>query len=105
MLIAHPREIKSVRFKTDVSEVSKHGSFNMTGHLAGLYVHSSSVDSDPRIDSVIHRLIRSGVKSDLRAQIFRGHGGVYACIVGAMFHNLLLIVLQNFPIVADAFDE
>lgn len=94
-----------MRFKADVPEISKHTGFNVTGYLAGFDVHRSGVDSDSGVNSVVHRLIRSGIKSDFRAQIFRGQSDVHACIIGAMSHDLLLIVLQDFRIVADAFDE
>lgn len=98
-LTAYSWEIECVGFKTDIPEVSEHGGLNMTGYLAGLDVHSSSVDFDFRIDPVVHRFVWSGVKGDLRTQIF------HACIVGAMSHDLLLILLQDFRIVTDALDE
>jgi len=61
---AYSREIKSVRFKADIS---KHAGFNMTGYFAGLDIHGSSVDLDPGISSIVHRFIQSSVKSDLWA--------------------------------------
>lgn len=92
-------------FETDVSEISKHVGFNVTGDFAGLDVHGGGIDSDFRVGSLVHGLVQTSVISDLRAQMFRGHSGVHAGVIGAVAYDLPLVVLQHIRIVANAFDE
>lgn len=94
-----------MRFEADVAEVSEHTGFNVTGHLVGLDIHGSGVDPDFRIGLLVHRFVRSGVVGYLRAQILRGQGGVHARVIGAVSHDLPLILLEALRIVADALDE
>lgn len=91
--------------QADVSEIPEHAGFNVAGHLASLDVHGGDVDLDPGIGPLIHGFVRSGVISDLRAQILDSQCSIHTRVVSAVSHDLLLIVLQDLRIIAHAFDE
>lgn len=105
MLFTNPREIKSVRLDSDASEISKHAELDVAGDFGGLDVHSGGIDTDSRINLLIHRLVRANIVSYLEPQVLLGPWWVHTDVVGAVPQYLLVISLQYNRIFADALDE
>lgn len=59
--ITNPREVESVRLDGDTAEISKHAGLDVTGHVTGLDVHGSGVDTYPGINPLVHGLVGSDI--------------------------------------------